>query len=130
MELYYRRSNGNLETVVYLLPDIWSALPTSSEWTRLKGIYRTALYGEEDKKTPPESTSAGRGGQSENPPVVKVVPAGESGVTESPTVSSMGGAEDGTGSEEPPMEVALSEDAAKEEDSSLQQMEVAVSMTC
>jgi hypothetical protein len=50
MEIYYRRINGNLETVVYFLPDLSSTLPSPKEWTIITRTYRQALYGP-DKTT-------------------------------------------------------------------------------
>lgn len=60
MELYYKRSNC-LETVVFYLPDVWSSLPGSREWSKLKSVYKYALYGEKndvaDKIGSPKSDS-------------------------------------------------------------------------
>jgi len=48
MELYYRRNNGNLETVVYFLPDTNpSTIPGQMEWDTIRSTYRLALYGKE-----------------------------------------------------------------------------------
>lgn len=47
MELYYKRSNC-LETVVFYLPDVWSCLPGTKEWSKLKSVYKYALCGEKN----------------------------------------------------------------------------------
>ncbi|XP_021950634.1 uncharacterized protein LOC110847903 isoform X2 [Folsomia candida] len=50
MEIYYRRSNGNLETVVYFLPDLSSCVPSLPEWDKITKSYRIALNGPDADK--------------------------------------------------------------------------------
>jgi hypothetical protein len=55
MELYYRRNNGNLETVVYFLPDTsGGAIPGQNEWDSIRSLYRIALYGKDGGPAPKE----------------------------------------------------------------------------
>jgi len=50
MELYYRRSNGILETVVIYIPDLHSILPTTQEWKDVTQAYKLAIFGPEVEK--------------------------------------------------------------------------------
>lgn len=65
MEIYYRRSNGNVETVVYLLPDLSTAAPSASEWTAITSSYRVALKGKDKKPKTKTSISTSSPDQSE-----------------------------------------------------------------
>ena len=47
MELYYRRSNGILETVVIFMPDLSTILPSTQEWKEISQAYKLALFGPE-----------------------------------------------------------------------------------
>jgi len=49
MELYYRRSNGVLETVVFFIPDISTCVPSEKEWRHIGGAYKLALGEAEDQ---------------------------------------------------------------------------------
>ena len=46
MEMYYRRGNGAIETVVVLLPNIWAALPSRKEWEEIQRSFKDAFAGD------------------------------------------------------------------------------------
>ena len=50
MELYYRRSNGVLETVVFFIPDISTCVPSEEDWRHVGDVYRLALGESEQQK--------------------------------------------------------------------------------
>lgn len=79
MEIYYRRSNGNLETVVYFLPDLSSCVPAQNEWDIITKAYRVALYGavaaggDSSNSEPVVSASSVKQESKKSPPKLDIV---------------------------------------------------------
>ncbi|CAG7720935.1 unnamed protein product [Allacma fusca] len=69
MELYYRRGNGNVETVIVLLPNIWTALPSRREWEDIQKAYKQVFVGADskDSKSPAEERKGDNAADSSPP---------------------------------------------------------------
>ncbi len=84
MELYYRRSNGILETVVIFLPDLSTILPAGREWKEINQAYKFALFGPEGLEKKEESKAPAASGAAASEEGVKV----ETEMKEEPSATS------------------------------------------